>query len=186
MMMLFCPRGTYEHGQRLRGLLPVQVEAEGLMVALHGLAQRTDDFQNVQCVFECVAPVPVASNAVATHLFRIAQEGVQNAIKHARAKRIVITLANSKGVTLPIRDNGIGIPADARRDQGNGLCLMAYRARIIGAQLSVEPARDSGTIVRCVISPAALAGSQYGAHHPPEPDGVQRPSASSTDKPPAT
>jgi two-component system, LuxR family, sensor kinase FixL len=134
-----------------RGLLPVQVEADGLMVALAGLAQRTGDMQGVACAFECAAPVPVASNSIATHLFRIAQEAVHNAIKHGHARHIALTLTSSDGVTLTVYDDGVGIPPEGRRTAGGGLRIMAYRARVIGAALAVEPAPTGGTLVRCAL-----------------------------------
>jgi PAS domain S-box-containing protein len=141
-----------------RGLLPVQVEADGLMVSLAGLAQRIADMQGVACAFECAAPVPVENNATATHLFRIAQEAVQNALKHGQARHIVLTLTNHEGMTLTIFDDGRGIPPQDQRRPGSGLRIMAYRARVIGAELSVEPAPAGGTLVRCALrkGPAPL------------------------------
>ncbi len=139
-----------------RGLLPVQVEADGLMVALAGLAQRTQELQGAACVFECAAPVPVASNATATHLFRIAQEAIHNAIQHGKARHIVMTLTNQDGVTLTIYDDGVGIRPASRRAAGSGLRIMAYRARVIGAALSVAPAPTGGTLVRCAFTQGAI------------------------------
>ena len=134
-----------------RGLLPVQVEADGLMVALAGLARRTEEMQGVACAFECAAPVPVASNAIATHLFRIAQEALNNALKHGQARHIVVTLTQQDGMTLTVYDDGAGIPPEKQRAPGSGLRIMAYRARIIGAELSVTPAPAGGTLVRCTL-----------------------------------
>jgi signal transduction histidine kinase len=134
-----------------RGLLPVQVEADGLMVALAALARRTQEMQGVACDFECAAPVPVQSNTIATYLFRIAQEAIHNAIKHGKARHIVVTLTGQAGVTLTVFDDGVGIPPEARRAGGSGLRIMAYRARVIGATLSVEPIASGGTRIRCAL-----------------------------------
>ena len=140
-----------------RGLLPVQVEADGLMVALGGLAQRTQEMLGVNCVFECAAPVLVENNAVATHLFRIAQEAIHNAVKHGHARHIVEELTGGAGVTLTIRDDGGGIPPEGLRGAGSGLRIMAYRARVIEGQWTVALGEHGGTVVRCVLSRAAGA-----------------------------
>jgi signal transduction histidine kinase len=134
-----------------RGLLPVQVEADGLMVALEALARRTQEMNPVSCAFDCAAPVPLASNALATHLFRIAQESVHNAIKHGRARRIVIALHNQGQISLSIQDDGQGIDHKPQAAVGSGLRIMAYRARIIGAALSITPASPTGTLIRCTL-----------------------------------
>jgi PAS domain S-box-containing protein len=138
-----------------RGLQPVQVEADGLMMALDGLVKRTREMQNVACAFECAASVPVENNTIATHLFRIAQEAINNAIKHGKARHIDVTLTNQDAVTLTIFDDGVGIPPEKRRAPGSGLRIMAYRARIIGGTLSVEPAPAGGTLVRCSLKAGA-------------------------------
>ena len=139
------------------GLLPVQVDVDGLMMALSALAHRTTEMQNVPCAFECAVPVPVESNATATHFFRIAQEAVNNAIKHGKAKNITLARANDDAVTLTltISDDGVGIPHENTRVPGSGLRIMAYRARVIGADLAVDPATSGGTVVRCVLRRAA-------------------------------
>jgi signal transduction histidine kinase len=136
-----------------RGLLPVQVEADGLMVALEGLAQRTQEMNNVACAFQCAAPVPLASNAVATHLFRIAQEAIHNSIKHGKAKNIVLSLCKQNAITLTVRDDGGGMPPEEERTSGSGLRLMAYRARIIGGSLAISPAAPCGTRVQVELPP---------------------------------
>jgi PAS domain S-box-containing protein len=140
-----------------RGLLPVQVQADGLMVALAGLAQRIQDTSGVACVFECAAPVLLQDNATATHLFRIAQEAVHNAIKHGQPRHIVLSLSHHDRVALSIADDGVGIPPADKRAPGAGLRIMAYRARVIGADLRIDPAPNGGTLVQCVLTTGASA-----------------------------
>jgi signal transduction histidine kinase len=134
-----------------RGLLPVQVEADGLMMALATLAQRTGELQAVTCEFVCATPVPVPNNTTATYLFRMAQEAIHNAINHGHARRIVVTLTNQDGVSMTIADDGTGIPPEKQRSPGSGLRIMAYRARVIGATLTVERAAEGGTRIQCVL-----------------------------------
>src|SRR5262245_33197605 len=77
-----------------KGLVPVEVDSEGLMIALSELASRTSDLHGVQCTFECDEPVCILDNQTAMHLYRLSQEAVNNAIKHARGQNILISLSD--------------------------------------------------------------------------------------------
>lgn len=139
-----------------RGLLPVVLDSDGLMAALTELAQSTERIFRVACPFRCDRLVQLPDNKTATQLFRIAQEAVANAIKHGKAKRIEISLAEVDGQRqLCIRDNGVGIPDHVSgRRTGMGLLTMSHRARMMGGILAVEHVDFGGTLVRCLI-PAA-------------------------------
>src|SRR4030095_3475011 len=89
-----------------RGLSPVTLEAEGLMSALEELAGNTEKMFGIRCRFECASPVLIKDLAIGTHLYRIAQEAVSNAIKHGKAKNVVIRLENKAGTLLTIDDDG--------------------------------------------------------------------------------
>ena len=92
----------------------------------------------------------VSSNTTATHLFRIAQEAVNNAIKHGHARQVIISLAsNHESTVLTIDDDGVGLAPPPDRGKGMGLHIMSYRARMIGATLSVKPRAEGGTVVTC-------------------------------------
>jgi PAS domain S-box-containing protein len=133
-----------------RGLFPVQMEADGLSLALQQLAAGVCARTRVDCRMDCPQPVSVSDNAVATHLYRIAQEAVNNAIKHSRAGSILIQLkASHNRVELKISDDGVGITAPLPSGGGMGLHIMNYRAQAIGGALTIEPAPGHGTIVSC-------------------------------------
>jgi PAS domain S-box-containing protein len=135
-----------------RGLFPVQLEADGLSLALQQLAAGTCARTKINCRMECPQPVLVRDNAVATHLYRIAQEAVNNAVKHSRAGSILIQLkASHSRVELKVRDDGIGIPVAPDSTRGMGLHIMNYRAQAIGGALNIEPAPKHGTIVSCSV-----------------------------------
>jgi signal transduction histidine kinase len=86
-------RTTIEHARMLaRGLSPVQLESNGLMWALEELASTTEQLFKIRCRFDCGEPVLIQDNAIATHLYRIAQEAIHNAIKHGHATNVSITL----------------------------------------------------------------------------------------------
>jgi PAS domain S-box-containing protein len=133
-----------------RGLFPVQLEVDGLSLALQQLAAGTRARTKVTCRMECPQPVSVSDNAVATHLYRIAQEAVNNAIKHSRASMILIQLNSSENrVELKISDNGIGLSIAPDSSRGMGLHIMNYRAQVIGGALSIAPVPGHGTMVSC-------------------------------------
>jgi PAS domain S-box-containing protein len=134
-----------------RGLNPVGLAKMGLAAALEVLAANVEALHPVTCAFACGRRFPRLDPAVEVHLYRIAQEAVNNAIVHGRGKRIEISLRVRVGRgSLSIRDNGVGIDGGALAIEGIGLHTMKYRARLIGASLRVQSATP-GTIVVCVF-----------------------------------
>ena len=135
-----------------RGLSPVTLESEGLMSALRELAASTEKMFGVKCRFACDPPVLVRDPAVATHLYRIAQEAVSNAIKHGGAREVGIhlqSLGNRTG--LSVRDNGVGFPKSIPKEKGMGLRIMQSRAGMLGGSLSIEKDPAGGTVVVCSV-----------------------------------
>ena len=133
-----------------RGLLPVEVDADGLRPALEDLAENCRQMYSVKCEFHCSAPVSIESNDTATHLYRIAQEAAQNAVKHGHPKRIDITLSVEHGDTiLKVSDDGGGFKAKKSGKRGSGHRIMQYRANLIGADLQVESRDGKGVVVTC-------------------------------------
>jgi PAS domain S-box-containing protein len=134
-----------------KGVLPVDLDSEGLMAALGQLAETTSSVFGIKCHLVCYTPVFVEDNAVALHLYRIAQESVTNAVKHGRPKQVTITLSSgSGGLKLTVRDDGSGLP-ESPPSAGSGLKIMRYRAASIGATLTLERGPEGGTIVTCVM-----------------------------------
>lgn len=132
-----------------RGLSPVDLEANGLMSALQELAGTVRDIFRINGSFYAPQPVLIHDNDLATHLFRIAQEAVSNAIKHSGATAIQIELRQSDGhVVLTVADNGRGMKPNAEGG-GMGLRIMEYRASIIGGKISVQTGAGTGTKVIC-------------------------------------
>jgi len=149
--------GLVEQGINLarnlaRGLYPVEMEAEGLMGAFQELSANITRSGRFRCVFECQKPVLIEDDATATHLYRIAQEAVRNAMQHSKCKRIEITLSEDGGVVkLTVEDDGVGLPETTVPGGGLGTRIMAHRASMIGGSFSVEPAPTGGTIVTCSL-----------------------------------
>ena len=135
-----------------RGLSPFILESEGLPSALRELAANSGKLFNVKCVFESDGPPAVSDQATATHLYRIAQEAITNAVKHGKASAIEIKLSCKNNVTvLTISDNGIGLKTGAGAGPGMGLRTMQYRAGIIGAALLVQTQAAGGTRIVCFL-----------------------------------
>jgi signal transduction histidine kinase len=144
-----------------KGLLPVEMGAEGLMQALEEFASTTSEIFGIQCRFLCHAPVLIQTPAAATHLYRIAQEAVGNAIKHSHAHEISILLDESdSGIRLVISDDGDGFPDPLPDNGGMGLRIMADRAKMIGGRFIVERNPDHGMELSCLIPASKLDGTR--------------------------
>jgi signal transduction histidine kinase len=131
------------------GLAPIEPEGEGLLAALADLAAHFSSQFHVSCRFTFEEPLPIHDSAVATHLYRIVQEAVHNAIRHGKARNIGIHLGCAGAVvTLTILDDGAGLPAGAPPSQGMGLRNMKYRASMIGGRITLEHC-EPGAIVTC-------------------------------------
>jgi PAS domain S-box-containing protein len=136
-----------------RGLSPVAVESNGLRTALQEFAENSSRLFQIKCKFCCDSCIAIDDNAVAMHLYRIAQEAVTNAVKHGRAEKIMIRLAGSEDkYALTITDDGFGVPEAFGKNQGTGLQIMRYRAATIGASLEIGSANGRGICVTCSFS----------------------------------
>jgi signal transduction histidine kinase len=135
-----------------RGLFSPELEADGLMVALHGLAENMTERFRVPCAFDSDGIVNVRNAKVANQLYRIAQEAVMNAIKHAKAAHIDISLAETEtDLTLEVSDDGVGLSENSEHE-GLGLRLMAHGAGLVGADFKVKRRGNGGTIVQCKVN----------------------------------
>ena len=139
-----------------RGLLSLETEEESLMYALKDLTLNTERIYGISCSFICNSIVPIYSKPAVTHLYRIAQEAVTNAVKHGRPSHIDISLSRADDkVELTIKDNGTGKPGILNGSNGMGLQIMHYRSNMIGALLDVRSDTDSGTEIKCSFSDKA-------------------------------
>jgi two-component system, LuxR family, sensor kinase FixL len=153
----FMDKAITEARQLSRGLFPIRLEGDGLALALEELSQTTRERFGVECTLVSDKRVREKDPVVATHLYRIAQEAINNALKHGHARHIQIRLIPSDaGLNLEVEDDGSGLnPESVSRSQGMGLHIMEYRARSIGGRFEVGSARLGGTRVSCcVLSPA--------------------------------
>lgn len=157
-------READEQARRLaRGLVPVQLGPDGLTAALERLCESAGHLFGIRCTFEPAVDSArwLSSAEVVTHLYRIAQEAVSNAVRHGDAETVGIALlVSTERLRLRVRDDGRGITEDEivrsrTGEAGMGLRIMHHRARIIGGSLDVRRRPDGGTVITCTLPPAS-------------------------------
>jgi signal transduction histidine kinase len=156
-------QGVVQIRDLARGLVPVQMDQAGIAAALEQLAASVARLQNVACVFVQDGDAILRAPAVATHLYRIAQEAIHNAIRHGGAQRIQIhlrTMGNT--ATLRVIDDGSGISKTNQGSKGMGLNIMSYRARLVGGDLTISAPSTGGTMVSCTFPQTILAAKTNG------------------------
>ena len=107
----------------------------------------------ITCTFEYDSLVLLSDNVAATHLYRIAQEALNNAIKHGKADNVTIAMRqNGENCTLTVKDNGCGMGSSHSQGKGMGLNIMQYRASVIGALLEIRNPGSGGTLISCTFT----------------------------------
>lgn len=144
-----------------QGLRPLGEGPRALAAALAELARKTRESTGIDCGFEERGTVLLFESDGAEHLFRIAQEAVNNAVRHSGCARIRIRLTQGDDATvLEVADDGRGMPPGAwqrprphgRDPEGLGLGIMEHRAGLMGADFAIEAGPDGGAVVRCTVS----------------------------------
>jgi signal transduction histidine kinase len=139
-----------------RGFYPAELQRHGLARALVELASWTKELFRLSCQLRIEPKIPEFPLEIAVHLYRIAQETVNNAAKHAKAKQIVIGLAHTGGqVILMVKDDGQGLRKDFEKSKGMGQKIMRHRAETIGAILDIRNHPKGGVIMTCTLPAAA-------------------------------
>jgi signal transduction histidine kinase len=106
----------------------------------------------ISCTVESAEGLVIVDRDVVNQLFRLAQEAVNNSVKHGKARRVQISLQILGDKTvLTIRDDGVGFRREATASKGLGLRIMGYRAQRIGARFDIQRGERGGTIVTCAV-----------------------------------
>ena len=151
-----------------RGLYPVPPEPDGLMTALQNLAERLARDRRMECTFEADSAVLLTDQTLATHLYRIAQEAINNTLKHSGSPKLEIHLGRTADtLELTVRDFGKGLPPETPTS-GLGMQTMRHRTHLIGARLRVENAPHGGVRVICSLPHAGSPPRTPGAETPPQ------------------
>jgi two-component system CheB/CheR fusion protein len=149
-----------KHVQALaRGILASPVRADDLPEAL----KRLTETAGPEIAFEFVVngSVGISDDTAASHLYRIAQEAISNAIRHGKASRIKVLLqALQDQIRLEVSDNGNGFHPSSNGD-GVGLRTMEYRVQLMNGVFQVEPIPEGGTTVRCILPAGDRDRSDY-------------------------
>lgn len=146
-----------------RGLVPVPIGAGGLESALRELALATEHRYGVVCRLEPFASLNTVDDLVATHLYRIAQEAITNAVRHANPKTVTVRIGSWDGMLeLVVEDDGSGIDEHRKDEGGIGLNIMRQRCELIGGEFSILGRKEGGTVVRCLVPPTPEAGPPAG------------------------
>jgi len=143
--------GVVQARDLARGLVPVHMEA-GLSFALEELVGSVSRLQDIECTFDSDEKVEIGDASAATHLYRIAQEAINNACRHGASSIVRLALVEEgDSATLSISDNGRGISNTSNGSRGLGLNIMSYRARLVGGNLAIEHAPGGGTLITCTF-----------------------------------
>jgi PAS domain S-box-containing protein len=136
-----------------QGVSPLSDADGSLQVALEVLAARSCLDNTVVRFSPRLDSTLTLDLEVRNHLYRIAQEAVQNALKHASARIIEIELwVHAYGVRLTVNDDGVGLPRAGSPGSGLGMRTMHFRASSIGGRLKVATRSDGGVSVACEIA----------------------------------
>jgi PAS domain S-box-containing protein len=153
-------RAITQTGEMAQGLSPIR-KGGRLGDALKHLTRQSQALLGVRCdVIRNDIPAGLSDNA-ATHLYRIAQEAITNAAKHAKPTRIELACERlQQDLVLTVSDDGVGLFEGSADGGGMGLHIMRYRARTIGGELSIASRMGGGTIVKCTCPwPAVQNGA---------------------------
>jgi signal transduction histidine kinase len=133
-----------------RGLMPVQIYADGFVIALQEITENIEQQSHIPIQLHIDENVQLADDDTATHLYRIVQESLNNAVKHASASQISVSLIKEqdRGL-LEVTDDGIGLPLDVDNSSGLGLNIMRHRCGLFDGEITINPAGKRGTQVRC-------------------------------------
>ncbi|MDH4027961.1 MAG: HAMP domain-containing protein [Nitrospirota bacterium] len=147
----------------VRGLVPVDTGREGLQAALAELARNITMMSDVSCEFSSREQLSLNDKTVVLNLYRIAQEAVSNAVRHAGAGHVDISLdkEGDRGI-LVVADDGRGIDDAPGRQDGMGIRTMRYRANLIGAELDIRRGSHGGTVVACSFVDKIASDSEAG------------------------
>jgi PAS domain S-box-containing protein len=132
-----------------RNLRPFDFLPGGLISALRRLATRTN--KKVPCRCDCSQGIQVRDRNISVNLYRIAQEAVNNSLKHAEASHIIIGVQRrDNALVLYIRDDGAGFQP-SKKGRGLGIHLMTYRADVVDGKLSIDTRPGRGTTITCQV-----------------------------------
>jgi two-component system sensor histidine kinase UhpB len=152
-------------------LHPTVLQHAGLVASLRRHCAEVGQLHHLTVTFEAADDLDTLDAEIALCLYRITQEALTNAIRHARAHAIRVGLVDSGGtIDLSIADDGVGFVTDERTGAGLGLRSIEERVRLTGGDVSIESEPGHGTTVRVRIPLATRRPEAVGQGLSPSPD----------------
>jgi len=138
--------------KEVRGIIydlrPMALDDLGLVPALMKYLNTVKESFNIPISFQLLGAERRFSMKLETAVFRLVQESVQNACKHAQASQIEVKLEFQKdALSILVKDNGVGFHAEKQREDSFGLIGMSERVDLLGGKLTIHSQPNEGTIV---------------------------------------
>jgi len=137
-----------------RGLAPLALHEDNLHEALDQMTRDMATVYGIPCAYSQETDPSAWPKAWREQMYLIAQEAVNNAMRHARPSHVdVLLIEDEQGQELVVADDGCGLPArDSSRREGLGLRIMRHRAQTIGATFEIESGPEQGTRIICRLN----------------------------------
>lgn len=134
-------------------LMPAALQEFGLEIALNQICNEISKHSHIKVVFDSQISDHKLDKRITVYLFRLAQEALNNAVKHSEASEIIMTLiGNNKMINLMVEDDGIGINLDEPCNQnGRGISSMCERVKLLNGLIDISKGVNKGTIVSVKI-----------------------------------
>jgi two-component system CheB/CheR fusion protein len=133
-----------------RRMTAMDIENPSLEKLLRNLMEDTERYRDISCEIRVEGSIPPMEDSTVTNLYRIAQEAVNNIIKHAEASAITTRLiGRTSSLRMEIQDDGKGLPdkQDLAQTKGLGLRTMEYRTELLGGDFTIEAPTEGGTVI---------------------------------------
>ncbi len=133
-------------------LYPGELDGTSLIHTLEELVSNTQTTSGILCHFHCPKPILIKDSMVATYLYKIAREGIGNAVKHGKPQSIEAGLVQNDGhIVLTIKDDGVGFNGTTQKSKGIGLKLAQYQSQVMNASFQMESNVPHGVILTCKL-----------------------------------
>jgi signal transduction histidine kinase len=134
-------------------LMPPALQEFGLEIALNQVCKEISNNSNIKVIFDSQIAMRELDKRIVTYLFRIAQEALNNAVKHSGATEVIVTvIGNEKMINLLVQDNGIGINLEEPcKTNGRGMNNMCERVKLLNGMINISKGENHGTIISVKI-----------------------------------
>ncbi|MCX7678080.1 MAG: response regulator [Spirochaetes bacterium] len=143
-----------------KSLCPIDMDSGGLRAALEDFRIEIEEKNNCTFIVQWEEGIEIENDLVASNIFYIIKEAVDNALMHGKANNILVSVSKKEGILLRIDDDGKGMPKQ-QPSEGLGIKIMRYRAWLVGAALEITTNAAGGVSVICLLSEEAARGQLH-------------------------